>query len=50
MVTESGEWPLAGAISGSGLVLRLDIEMDLGRQNRIAHSPKPHTDYDLLKR
>lgn len=50
MVTESGEWPLAGAINGSGLILRLNVEMDLGTQNKIANSPKPHKDYDLIKR
>lgn len=50
MVTESGEWPLAGAINGSGLILRLGVEMDLGTQNKIANSPKPHKDYDLIKR
>ena len=50
MVSESREWPLAGAISGSGLILSLDIEMDLGTQNKIVHSPKPHKDYDLIKR
>lgn len=47
MVSESGEWPLAGAINGSGLILRLDIEMDLGTQNKMVHSPKPHKDYAL---
>lgn len=50
MVSESAEWPLAGAISGSGLILRLDIEMDLGTQNKIVHSPKPHKEHDLIKR
>lgn len=50
MVAESGKWPLAGATDGSGLILRLGIEMDPWTQKWIGHGPKPHEDYNLIKR